>query len=95
MTDLRKEFPDVIPATDRGGYLVASQSTPGAWWFVECVPGRLICACPAGWRNEAERADIGRPKFCRHGRRLLAYIDADRKAHARPTAPPNISALCD
>src|SRR5687768_8398340 len=40
-------FDDVIPATERGGYLVRSKSRPGAWWMVDVLPGRLVCHCEA------------------------------------------------
>lgn len=93
--DLRSLFPDVIPATDRGGYLVASESQPGAWWLVECVPGRLVCPCKRGAQIERERGDVGAPAFCRHGRRLLAYTAAESAAAKRPSASANVSALVD
>lgn len=80
---------DVIPATERGGYLVASESQPGVWWFVTVLPGRLVCPCPRGAQIERERGDVGAPAFCRHGRRVLAFTDAQGIAARRPSAPPH------
>ena len=87
------EFDDVIPATERGGYLVKSESKPGAWWFVQVLPGRLVCPCPAGERIEAETGSVGRARFCRHAKRLLAYTAALNEAAARPVAPVNFAAF--
>lgn len=89
------DFDDVIPATERGGYLVASASTEGSWWLVQVVTGRLVCPCPKGRQIEREQGDVGAPRFCRHGRRLLAYTAAQNAAATRPSAPTNVSALVD
>lgn len=88
-------FPDVIPATNRGGYLVESQSRPGLWWMLKPQGGRIVCPCEKGTQIERERADVGAPAFCRHGRRLLAYTAATNEAAKRPSAPANVSALVD
>lgn len=85
---VHEAFPDIIEATDRGGYLVASESQPGAWWLVQVLPGRLLCPCQGGQRIEAQVGAIGSPRFCRHGKRLLAYTTAMNQATARPVAAP-------
>ena len=91
--DLLKDFPDVVAATERGGYLVASSSHEGCWWLVQVLPGRLVCPCPAGERIEAETGSVGRARFCRHAKRLLAYTAALNEAAARPVAPVNFAAF--
>lgn len=96
-------FDDVIPATERGGYLVSSVSQPGAWWLVQVFPGRLECPCPRGRQitnGQALALSVGGARlaqrvFCRHGKRLLAFTAAQDAANRRPTAPANVAGLVD
>lgn len=64
-----------------GGYLVKSRTATGVWWFVTGDS----CSCHAG------RDD----KRCWHVSQVTAFCRALDKSMARPTPPPNISALVD
>lgn len=87
--------PEVIPATAAGGYLVASLSRPGAYWFVTIDRGRLTCPCERGQAIAAEDGDLPSRRFCRHGRILVRWTAEQDRAQARPTAPFNASAFTD
>lgn len=87
---------EVIPATDRGGYLVASLSRPGAFWMVRPTLGALECPCEAGTQITAAAKPLGsRGRYCRHAKVLLRWIAAQNQANARPSAPANVAALTD
>ena len=82
---------------ERGRWFVPSRSTPGAFWYVEWMPGAkgespsvFTCTCPAG--RSLERMDAKRS--CRHVRLAAEAERADGYA-ARPTAPANVSAMVD
>ncbi len=62
-----------------GDYVVASRSTPGAWWLVR----DYTCSCPATTPT------------CFHLRQVAAFCRAIDANHVRPAMPPNISALVD
>lgn len=72
-----------------GGYMVASRTTKGAWWWVDLT--RLLltttqpraCTCPA---------DTPR---CWHVRQVLAYTRLQDALNTRPTPPPNVAGLVD
>lgn len=64
------------------GYIVPSRSVEGALWLVEGAD----CSCPAG-RNGAPN--------CWHRRRVAELVREENERHARPSAPPNVAALCD
>jgi len=87
------DFDDVIPATTKGGYLVASASTKGVWWFVEVHPGLLVCHCPGA--RSLPRSLPGRSIRCRHAKRLLAFTAAQEAEKARPVMAVNPSAFVD
>lgn len=63
-----------------GGYMVRSKSVEGAWRLVR----GNTCTCPAGTRRS-----------CRHRRLVDEHCRAINAKHARPVAPPHISALVD
>lgn len=88
-------FTDVIPATTRGGYLIASASRPGLWWMVQVISerpeSRIVCPCEHGQRI----ADGISEKPCRHMQRLLAFTKAEEARLRRPAAPANVSAMVD
>ncbi len=63
-----------------GDYVVASRSTAGAWWLVEWS-AKPTCTCPAS---------VPRCWHVRQVERFCQLTDA-----ARPTPPPNISALVE
>jgi hypothetical protein len=83
-----------LPGTH--GWMVPSESIPGAFRHVEfaVVDGRtcFTCTCPAG----TERGNMGH-RFaypCRHVR-LVSTAEAKDGIPPRPSAPVNVSALCD
>lgn len=65
-----------------GGYLVQSRTTEGVWYL---VAGRS-CSCEAG-RRGMER--------CWHRRQVAKFVALLNESTKRPSAPPNIGALCD
>lgn len=67
-----------------GGYAVPSRTTAGAHWLVDpSAPEGHRCTCPA---------DVD---TCWHQRQVASYCRLVDAMHARPTPPPNISALVD
>jgi hypothetical protein len=69
-----------------GGYMVASRSTPGAWWLVNVSNHAALawdCTCPAGTPR------------CWHVRQVEAVGRLQSALDRRPTPPPNVSALVD
>lgn len=59
-----------------GGYVVASRSTPGAFWLVDFdVQHRPSCTCPAT------------VEVCRHMRAVVEHCRAEDAKHARLTMP--------
>jgi hypothetical protein len=61
------------------GYIVESESVPGAWRLVEGAE----CSCPATTPN------------CRHLRAVQALVREEDRRHARPVAPVHVSAMVD
>lgn len=87
--------PQVIPATEHGGYLIASASRPGAYWLVAVTAGRLTCGCERGTQLAAQDGDVGSARFCRHGRILLAWTAEQAKASIRPAGEVRPSMFVD
>lgn len=90
--------PEVLTAHAGGNtrYMVASASTPGAYYLVAFqhaawkageVEFPITCTCPAG----TERPQSS----CRHMRAAVAYVRAEDERHRRPVMPVNVSALVD
>jgi len=70
-----------------GGYFVRSRTTQGVWYLVWGTE----CSCA----NGRAHFDSGMPGNCWHLGAVVEFCRALNEKHKRPTAPPNIAALCD
>lgn len=77
--NLPEHVPGMVRVLQAGGYMVASASTPGAWWFVYGQE----CSCPA---------TVAR---CRHLRMVDAFCRALDAAHKPAAVKTNVSAMVD